>query len=53
MREGVIIDMKRQEMKRRQNIQMLEDQAKLTKQLRAMQQQQQTDTDTVSDVART
>ena len=57
MREGVIRDVQRQEMKRRQNIKMLQDQIELTKSLKEMQQQQQDneskDTDTVSAVPRT
>ena len=59
MREGVIRDVQRQEMKRRQNIKMLQDQIELTKSLKEMQQQQQQqdnenkDTDTVSAVPRT
>jgi len=52
----------RQEMKKIQNIKMLQDQIELTKTLKAMQQQQpdqaesgnkDKDTDTVSHVART
>jgi len=59
MREGVIRDVQRQEMKKIQNIKMLQDQIDLTKSLRAMQQQQmenennKKDNDTVSDRTRT
>lgn len=55
MREGVIRDVQRQEMKKIQNVKMLQDQIELTKSLKAMQQQQNTDkdSDTVKDVART
>jgi len=54
MREGVIRDLERQEMKKQQNIKMLQDQIELTKTLRALQQQQQQpETGTPSDVART
>ena len=60
MREGVIRDVHRQEMKKIQNIKMLQDQIELTKTLKAMQQPDQAesgnkdkDTDTVSHVART
>jgi len=56
MREGVVRDIERQEMKQR-NIKMLEEQIELTQKLRAMQQQQdqlQTDTNNRNaDVART
>jgi len=52
MREGVIRDLERQEMKKQQNIKMLQDQIELTKTLRALQQQQPV-TGTPSDVART
>jgi len=48
MREGVIRDIERQEMKKQQNIRMLQDQIELTKRLRALQQQQ-----SETDVART
>lgn len=51
MREGVIRDMQRQELKKQQNLKMLQDQIELTKRLRALQQQ--SETDTASDVART
>jgi len=51
MREGVIRDIERQELKKQQNIKMLQDQIELTKTLRALQQQQQqTEVDTASDV---
>jgi len=60
MREGVILDMQRQEMKRQHNIKMLQDQIELTKSLKALQQQQERDidvnsnnTDTLSDAATT
>jgi len=59
MRDGVIRDMQRQEMKKRQNIKMLQDQIELTKSLKAMQQQQQQtenenkDIDIVTNVERT
>jgi len=53
MREGVIRDLERQEMKKQQNIKMLQDQIELTKTLRALQQQQQSETDTALDIART
>jgi len=51
MREGVIRDIQRQEMRKRQNIKMLQDQSDLTQKLRDLQQQQQTET--TADVART
>ena len=50
MREGVIRDIQRQEMRKRQNIKMLQDQIDLTRDLRALQQ---SETDTATDVART
>ena len=57
MRDGVIRDMQRQEMKKRQNIKMLQDQIELTKSLKAMQQQQteneNKDISTVTNVERT
>ena len=52
MREGVIRDLERQEMKKQQNIKMLQDQIELTKTLRALQQEQ-SETDTALDIART
>jgi len=57
MREGVIRDIQRQEMKKRQNIKMLQDQIDLTVQLKAIQQQEAKnsvkDTETASSVGRT
>ena len=54
MREGVLRDIERQELKKQQNIKMLQDQIELTETLRALQQQQQSETDSASDdVART
>ena len=50
MREGVIRDIQQQEMRKRQNIKMLQDQSDLTQKLRDLQQQQ---TETTVDVART
>jgi len=41
MREGVVRDVQRQEMKKIQNLKVLQDQIELTKTLKAMQQQQQ------------
>jgi len=57
MREGVIRDVQRQEMKKIHNLKLLQDQIELTKSLKAMQQQSDgstdTDNDTSSTVART
>jgi len=48
MREGVVRDVQRQEMKKIQNIKMLQDQIELTKSLKAQQQQQQSDTENIA-----
>jgi len=58
MREGVIRDVQRQEMRKIQNLKLLQDQIELTKTLKSMQQQQadentDKDNDNGSNVART